>query len=291
MSTQSRATSSRPLSLEARIQNQYGELPDSERSLADVILDFPGELPAYSATELARLAGVSKAAASRLFKRLGFTSFEEARRMARDSKQWGSPLYLQEKLAGGDTISNELTAFLDDNVNALRHTFEHIDTADLEGALDCLARAEHVWLIGFRNSYFLAAYARWQFIQFRPDVRLLPRPGETLGEYVAEFGPNDLVFAVGIRRRVPELLRVMQAARDVGTPILYVTDPTASATRDLATWTILADVVGHRAFDIYSGPLAVVHLLGVMALQRAGKKGRQRLERIERQHERLTEFE
>ncbi|HIF10610.1 MAG TPA: hypothetical protein EYQ81_12775, partial [Sneathiellales bacterium] len=39
--------------LQTRIQQHYGELPESERKIAVLILDFPGEIAAYSATELA----------------------------------------------------------------------------------------------------------------------------------------------------------------------------------------------------------------------------------------------
>ena len=55
----------------SRIRVHYQSLPPSERKLADLILDFPGDIAGYSATELAHLAGVSKAAATRLFQRLG----------------------------------------------------------------------------------------------------------------------------------------------------------------------------------------------------------------------------
>ena len=55
-------------------------MPESERRIADLILEFPGEIAAYSATELAKISGGSKAAVTRLVQRLGFASFDEARR-------------------------------------------------------------------------------------------------------------------------------------------------------------------------------------------------------------------
>jgi hypothetical protein len=75
----SKAGRSKPRSLAARIQVQYASLPGSERKVADLILDFPGEIAAYSDTELAELAGASKAAVTRLIRRLGYASFEQAR--------------------------------------------------------------------------------------------------------------------------------------------------------------------------------------------------------------------
>ena len=65
----------RPKSLEARIRKFYDLLPESERRIADFILDFPGEIAAYSATELSQFSGGSKAAMTRLVHRLGFRKF------------------------------------------------------------------------------------------------------------------------------------------------------------------------------------------------------------------------
>ncbi len=284
-------TSERPRSLEARIQEHLSELPSSERKLAELILDFPGELSAYNATELAKLAGVSKAAASRLFKRLGFTNFEEARRLVRDIKQWGSPLYLHERQQDSSPLPSEKQAFLDDHVTALTRTFDQLSAEDIESALHRIVDARRIWLVGYRNSHFMAAYARWQLIQFRTQVHLLPHPGETLGEHVTEFEQDDLLIAVGMRRRVSELTRVMQAARDRGMPILYLTDSLSGENRNLATWTLSCDISSNFLFHSYVGPMGLIHFLSVQAVRLTGKAGRVRLEDIEIAHERLEDFD
>ncbi|MCH4562094.1 MurR/RpiR family transcriptional regulator [Halomonas sp. EGI 63088] len=281
----------RPRSLESRIQEHLPELPSSERKLAELILDFPGELSAYSATELAKLAGVSKAAASRLFKRLGFRNFEEARRLVRDIKQWGSPIYLHERHQDSSPLPSESQAFLSDHIAALTRTFEQLDDEGLDAALHQIVQARRIWLVGFRNSYFVAAYARWQFIQFRHQVHLLPHPGETLGEHVTEFGEDDLLIAIGMRRRVGDLTRVMQAARERDMPILYLTDSLSGENRELATWTLSCDISSSFLFHTYVGPMGLIHYLSVQAVRLAGKSGRVRLEDIEIAHEQVRDFD
>ena len=81
-------------SLLGRVRDQLHELPPTERRLADLILDFPGELASYSASELAALANVSNATVSRFIRRLGYDNYDEARRQAREEKRSGSPLFL-----------------------------------------------------------------------------------------------------------------------------------------------------------------------------------------------------
>ena len=65
--------------LEQRISDCYEFLPNSERRVADLLLNFPAQLATHSATELASLAGASKAAVSRLIQRLGYASYASAR--------------------------------------------------------------------------------------------------------------------------------------------------------------------------------------------------------------------
>ena len=284
------AGSPRHPSLESRIRACYARLPESERRIADVILDFPGQLAAYSATELASLAGVSKAAATRLFKRLGFESFTEARRMVRDAQNWGSPLYLNRRAPAAPDPKRELADAISAHTSALKLSMERVDHGQLEAAVRGLLDAPRVWTLGFRNSHFIAAYARSQLLQLRSGVTLLPGPGETIGEYTADFSPRDVLLAVGLRRRVVQFRRTVEAAREAGCRVLVITDPTGSDLRRLSDWHLICELDSNHLFDTYVGAMALVHYMCVLAMREAGRDGRQRLELIEIQHERLSEF-
>ncbi|WP_413206431.1 MurR/RpiR family transcriptional regulator [Rhodospirillum sp. A1_3_36] len=279
----------REKSIEARIHEQYESLPESERKLAEVILDFPGDLSAFKASELTALAGVSKAAATRLFHRLGFQSFDEARLLSRERREWGSPLYMESK-PGTATSSGSLTALLKDETDLLRASLPKLDANTLDEVVGQIVGARRVFLIGFRNSRFIAEYFRWQLLQFRGDVHLVPGNGETIGEFLADLTPTDVVFVVALRRRIKELHAILTSVRDRGTPIALLTDPTARRLPGLATWILTVETRGAFPFDSCGPALAICRHLSVQALHKAGRRGRAHLERIERQHERLDIF-
>jgi len=276
-------------SLQVRIQEHYGELPESERKLANLILDFPGEIAAYSATELAGLAGASKAAVTRLTRRLGYQSFEEARVAARDARTWGSPVYLLSKDGAEEGYAERIEHHVDRDYANIVRTFKDLDESTLEAIVDALATASRVWLLGYRNSYFLAGYARWQFIQVRENVHLLPVAGETIAEYMAELRPDDVLFVLGFRRRVPEVRQAMATAARNGIRVVFITDPTARPNR-FATWTITCEVRGKDPFDGYVSAISMLHFLSVALVKRMGQVGREHLTRIERLHEEFDEF-
>lgn len=284
-----RRPETRVKSIETRIHEHYDSLPESERKLADVILDFPGDLGAFKATELTALAGVSKAAATRLFRRLGFASFDEARLLARERRDWGSPLYMETK-AGGATIRTGLNALVEDETRLLKQTVGKLKPELIDEVSSAIVGARRVWMVGYRNSRFLAEYLRWQLIQFRGDVHLVPGHGETAGEYTADMTASDLLLVIGLRRRVKGLAAILEAAKGRGVPVVLITDPTARRLPALATWTIMAETSGSFTFDSCGPTLAICRHLAVESFHKAGRRGRAHMERVEREHEKLDAF-
>jgi len=276
-------------SIEQRIRDNYRTLPASERKVADLILEFPGELAVYSATELASQAGSSKAAVTRLIRRLGFQGFDQVRRAARQAQNWGSPLYLMPRVQIPQEGQERIQHHIDQDISNISKTFESLSIEFLDEIIQSIWRAKRVLILGYRNSHYLAGYLRWQIMQVRDQVYLLPETGETLAEYLAEITTDDLVIVIGFRRRVPEVLRTLNAAISTGSKTLYITDPTARLNNEVS-WTIRCAIQGDNPLDRYSGAISLLHFLGVSLMEFAGDKGRKRLKTIERLHEILHEF-
>ena len=276
-------------SLESAVRARYADLPESERRIADLILEFPGEIAAYSATELAELSGGSKAAVTRLVQRLGYSSFDEARRAARDAQAWGSPLYLMQREQPTKDFSGRVQAHIEQDVRNMSLTLQSLRPDVFGSIVEAICRSKRVYLIGWRNSYFLAGYLHWQIIQVRRDVHLLPSPGVTIGEELADLTDEDVLIVIGFRRRVPQLDPLMEAAHAAGARIVYVTDRSAEPSPH-ATWTVPCAVRGTDLFDRYAGAMSFLHFLAVSIAARTGSRGRKRLARIEELHEAFSQF-
>lgn len=270
-----------PGSLEARLKRVYGELPGSERAFADIILEFPGDIVVYSATDLAERAQVSKAAVSRLMKRLGYADYREAQKEVRDAQANGQPLYLNSSMVLPPTEGGSIQRHLEREVMNLRGTLEALDQDQVATAVEAILKARRVWTLGFRNSYSFAAYLRRQLIYARPDVTLLPIPGQIVTEDLGAAGPEDLVIIIGLRRRLKLLSRAMEMLHRRGVPTLYITDHRAVATTKLATWTFPCQVRGLSLFDSYVGVISLLNFLSTEVVALAGEAGRQRMKAVE----------
>jgi len=277
----------RSKSIETRIHDHYDSLPESERKLADVILDSPGDLSVYTATELTALAGVSKAAGTRLFRRLGFASFDEAKALVKDTMRWGSPLYKEKK---PHRHSAGIAEYVDEEIRSLKKTLLPLEAGQIDEMTQHIVAARRVFLIGFRNSAYLAGYLRWQLLQFRGDVYMLPGTGETLGEYVADFIKGDLLIVFAMRRRVVGLDQILTLAKEREASIMLLTDPTARGLPALADWTVTCEVESDFVFDSCSSAMALARYIAIQAFHKAGKRGQRHLKKIEQQHEALKAF-
>jgi DNA-binding MurR/RpiR family transcriptional regulator len=292
MKQASQSTTTDP-SLTVRIRDRYGDLSRTERQLADVILACPGELSGYSATELANRAGVSKMTVSRLVRRLGYAGFEEARLAARRGGDWGSPLFLLppgSPAAVSDGALPPLDAHFQRSAEALAATARQTDPTMLAQAARALADARRIWVCGARNSAFLAGYARWQFIQVRGEVHQMVAAGETMAETLADLGPGDLLFLVGIRRRPPAIVRLLRTAGERGIPTILIADSHSSLEAPPPPLTFRCETRSLAALDTHVAVMAVIHALAAELIPLTGEAGRARIGAIEDLHERLEEL-
>ncbi len=267
--------------LDLRIRSAYDDLPTSERAVADLMLEFPGDVAIYSATELAERTKVSNAAVTRLVKRLGYADYREAQREVRAQQATGQPIYLNNSLVQPPTQGASLTQHLERDVLNLRATFEGLAPNDLDDAIRAILKAEQVFTLGFRNSYFFASYLRRQLNQVRPSVHLLPLPGQVVMEDLGAVTPKDLVIAVGMRRRAALLTPAMKLLHSRKVPVLYITDHRTVRTAKSARWVFRCHARGVSLFDSYVPVISLLNYLSTEVMAQAGPAGRKRLKQIE----------
>ncbi|MEQ8354010.1 MAG: MurR/RpiR family transcriptional regulator [Kiloniellaceae bacterium] len=267
--------------LDLRIRSAYDDLPSRERDLADLLLEFPGDVAIYSATDLAKRASVSNAAVTRLIKRLGYGDYREAQSGVRAQQSTGQPLYLNNSLVQPPTQGESPAQHLERDIMNLRATFEGLVPGELEEAVRAILKAEQVWTLGFRNSYFFASYFRRQLNQVRPRVHLLPLPGQVVMEDLGAATSKDLVIVVGMRRRVSLLHQVMKYLHRRKVPILYITDHRSVRTAKLARWVFRCHARGVSLFDSYVPVISLLNYLSTEVMAQAGSAGRRRLKQIE----------
>lgn len=282
--------SAKPASLEGRIRQHWDQLSLHEQRLADILLAAPGQLAMNTATELAQSAGVSKATATRFFRHLGYESYDAARRQAREMQNSGSPLYLQAA-PGASPLDSLMQSHLEKEVANLVNTFRSLEGDELQSCVSAIANARRVVVMGWRHSQTIAMLIYRDLVHVHPDVRLLPRAGDSLAEHLAALGPNDVVICVGLRRRMPALEAAMSALNDLNVPMLYLSDVLAGKPARHARWVLRCHTDGSLIFDSTVALSGVCNLLCSLVARSMGKASSNHLAAIETLHQSLDELE
>ena len=277
----------REKSLLSRVRESLHDLHPAERKLGELLCDFPGELASYSARELAALAGVSNATVTRFVRRLGYDSYDEARRHARAESETGSRLYLSP--TSDDGAAAPASAQVDQTVHNIQRTMTLIDPAAIDAAARAILQARKLWVIGFRASHPFASYLHWQLMQVKESIIAIPGAGQTLGEHLVDVRAEDCVIFFGLRRRVAVTDNILADAERRGAAVLFVTDE-GLPMRATATWHFRCDTTAPGPLFNHSAVMVLCHLIATRVIELADAAGRDRLRRIETLNYALSEL-
>lgn len=207
-----------------RIYEKQSRLTASEQKLAHVLLENQGIIETHTATELANLAGVSKATAARFFRNLGYADFEEVRLQAREERNRTEP-YSQlsvaaEPLASGRSIGDHM----DLELRNLTRTFEELRSDRLPEISSLISQAPNIWFLGFGAEDGVARTGRSLFSRLRHGVHHMAGDGQDWQIDLATAGPRDVLVLLTLEPR-PRLLRsIVSFARTSRIKIITLTD-------------------------------------------------------------------
>ncbi|WP_244931891.1 MurR/RpiR family transcriptional regulator [Nocardioides sp. W7] len=268
------------LRIDERIAEHRAALSPQERKAAATLLEHLDDLATYRAAELANLAGVSKATMSRLFRHLGYADFDEVREHLRALRTAGEP----RRVDG----TPDLAAHAAQEAEAILRALHQPQLAQ---AVELVATARRVTVVGWRNSHPVALHLRQQLAHARGDVRLAPLPGQVVGEELADLGAGDVVVVIGFRRRPSGFPTFLAEAAGTGAAVVLLGDPTAMPHAAQATVWLECPVQGALAFDSYAAAMSLVGALADGVLSRSGRAAQERVSGISRTYERLREVE
>jgi DNA-binding MurR/RpiR family transcriptional regulator len=270
-----------------RVRQALPDLHPAEKRLGEFVCDFPGELASYSAQELAALAHVSKATVSRFVQRLGYGSYEEARRHARAEKSTGSRLFLTT--SADASVTQTVQAHIAQGIANLEATFLAISDSQVDAIAEAILQARKVWVIGFRSSQPFASYLQWQLTQVIENIVAIPGAGQTMGEHLVSIRDDDVVVLFGLRRRIAQIDVLFEQIHKSRARLLYITDEGAPFENGTA-WHIQCQTLAPGPLFNHTSVMALCHLLITRCLEKADVAGRTRLRSIETLNDSLDEL-
>jgi DNA-binding MurR/RpiR family transcriptional regulator len=267
--------------LALRIQDRFEALTPSEQKLATLILERPDEILGFSATELAGLAGISKATAARFFRNLGYADFNDVRLQAREERNRTGPIHQVpmpiERPEGAATVPIHLQV----EMANLTRTFEELRSDVLADVADRLAGAQRVWVAGLGPEAGLARHVRIHLARIRPAVHLVSENTGSWAEELASTGPGDALLVIALRPWPKVIDAILDFAHTTRLGAIVVTDPT-SAARARRQWAtpLICHVSTPGLEASHTTVLSMLHLIASALAARLGRTAIRRRELI-----------
>lgn len=275
-----------------RIQDKQPRLTGSERKLAEVLLSDERLVETHTATELARMAGVSKATTARFFRTLGYADFEEVRLQAREERNRRQPYATTGTRPAGAAMGRSIAEHLDLEVANLTRTFEELRSDRLPEIAATIAAAPQVWFAGFGAEEGVARTGRALFSRMRGGVHQLSPAGQDWAVQLAATGPRDALVLLTFPPRPRALPALVAYARTSRMRVLTVTDhafqPQAERFSDIV---LPCHVSSYALLPTHATMLSVLRLIAVAFLARAPDAVGRRLETLEAIEEELNLLE
>ncbi|MGR2739131.1 MurR/RpiR family transcriptional regulator [Billgrantia sp. Q4P2] len=272
-----------------RIAARYDSLSAQEQRVASFVLDHFDDFAVYSAADLARLTGVSKATVSRLFKRLGFANYRDVKDHARQLRNLGVPMVTDANAMQGEAGAPFQRHQQREQEN-LQRLLGSLSADAFAQLVERLAKARSVVVAGFRNSFPLALHCRQQLIQARAGVHLAPQPNQSLAEELVGLEADDVVILFGFRRRPAPFGDLVNALERSPARTVLIGDPTAVGFSEQVDWYLEVPLESLSAFDSYASAMSLICLLSNGVLHQNLAHGRKRIAAINDLYDDLGEL-
>jgi DNA-binding MurR/RpiR family transcriptional regulator len=254
--------------LRALILERRETLPKRLVQVADFAVQHPQEIAFGRVAELAKLALVQPSTMIRFAQALGYSGFSELQTVFQSHARDRWPDYnarleaLHEDHQGGDVISL-LDGLTEASCASARDFRQSVDIDALEQAVDQLAAARIIHVVGVRRAFPIAVYLVYALQKLGARCDLIDQLGGLGARQTDLIEPDDVLLAFSFTPYASETLATARAAFQRGIPVVGITDsPFSPLVQVSSVWLEVAEA-DYGGFRSLSASFALATTLAV----------------------------
>jgi DNA-binding MurR/RpiR family transcriptional regulator len=202
-------------------------LPKKQEQLCEYILKNHQDIGLLTVKELANNAGVGTTTVMRLIKDLGYDSFFDLKKDFHDiqvdySDKWEN---VQKSFEGDESKAYQtLSSVWREGVNVLEQSLNPQLVENFNAAMDLIADAERINLLGLRPYKAVAIYMELLIEEFHSKTRQLSYDSESMIDRILQFNKNEVIVLFGFTPYTQSTIDAATVAHQQGVPIILITD-------------------------------------------------------------------
>jgi DNA-binding MurR/RpiR family transcriptional regulator len=283
----------------SHIRTSLDGMSKGQKRVAEFLLTNGLDAVYLSSGRIAELTEVNRSTVVRTAQALGYEGFPDLqaalqRQLLRNFStadrvrlDWAR---LNEDLGeGGSEGLGILYSMARSEIRDLENLVHQVSEADFNRAVEALAAAQKIYIVGLRGSLALALNFAFLMQHVRENCFLIEPGIHSIAEQLINLTPDDLLFTISYSRYALDTIRCMDYARRVGAQVITLTDsPISPAAKR-------ADLAFTLVFRMYlyrntSTPTILLNALVAALSARQTEVSRARLGQLEAIYEHLGVF-
>ena len=264
-----------------KIQDNYSYFSSAQTQIADVILNEPTCLALMTSADLAKKAQVSEATTVRFATALGYSGYSELRKAVQSEMMENRTLVkLQESLNRSDDEKSDYLAFMEMDIANIQLTMSHLNTPDLDLAVDQICKAKRVFILGRKRTSSLASYMEF-ILNLLLDQTLLLDDTANILESITDINEGDCIFAIGFKRYSKETVQVFQHFKKRGAFCIALTDSNTSPLTKIADVFFRVETSSLSFMDSYTAAMSLINGIWSKIARKNAEKSKKKLQVLE----------
>lgn len=266
--------------LKKRIKCKIPNLTESQKAIANYIVENPRKFALCSVRELEKELKIGKSTIVRLAQTLGYDGFYELKSefLNRIRDNLGPIPRYKTFLSEPHEKLNFIQLIADEAVNNIHKTLQLIDNAQYKRALDLLKNANHVYTIGIGISSCLAEVATYLFTRVSINSNFMTHGALKFTEQIINVSKNDVIFAFSFPPYSKETIEAARYAQERSIKVISITD---KATNEIVQYSDVFLQVSVESITISNSIMSVLVLLYSIIAQLGDELKDKTLETIE----------
>jgi len=255
--------------LRIAFHDQYETLSPQLQRIARTALEDPNMFALETVVSIAEKAEAQPSSLVRFAKAFGYRGFSDMQKVFRLRLIEGAPanrgkIYDKheelEAVARNDpkSILNELSQTSIDSLTWLQ---EDITDEDLRAAMELMAGARQIYVLGQRRAFPVASYLSYALTRMETVCHLLDFVGGMAPQQAALMTPDDLLVAVSFAPYAPAVVEIVKETHIRGIPTLTITDTLASPLSRYCTHYFTVRESNAHRFRPLTGSMVLVQAL------------------------------
>ena len=255
------------------IKKMIPKLSKGHKLIAKFILENYNKAAFMTAAKLGSVVGVSESTVVRFATEIGFDGYPSLQKAIQDLLK--NKLTTLERIeVSTDQLGNSdvLKKVMNLDIQRIRNTLEETSEEQFSQAIDKIAKANTIYIIGSRSSAAIAGFLSYYFNLIFPNVKLIHTASRSeLFEQIMRISDRDVLIGISFPRYSKQTVTAFQYASKNNADVIAITDSYSSPLVKYADNVLIAQSDMASFVDSLVAPLSLINAL-IVALSIKNKE-------------------